>query len=320
MRDELIECIWVEKYRPNSVSQYICTNRFSEKIKELMTNNQNHLIFESNEPGTGKTSLAKILANEVSGENQLKINGSEKRGIDVVRGPITRFAEYMAMDSKRKTLIIDEADRLTAEAQDALKTLMEERGETCRFIFTCNRFNMLIDALRDRCETIQFREQVFGSTKEEHHEMMNKALNYLVHILEQENIEPDIPIIKNIVRASFVNNFFHFRHAVKQLYIASRSGQLVDLDFKIKTLDVEPFISAIKSGNQKELVYFVKNNSYEWFKVLEVFYADFEKIFKEGTIANVMILLAAYQDYINQAVVKEIPLTALAYEIKDYLR
>ena len=148
--------IFIEKYRPKSFEEFVGQDIIVNRIKSFVENNNiPHLIFAGS-PGTGKTTLALIIARSLFGENWrenfLELNSSDDRGINVVRETIKDFARTRPMSNvPYKIILLDESDALTREAQHALRRTMENYSNTCRFILSCNYSSKLIDPIVSRC-------------------------------------------------------------------------------------------------------------------------------------------------------------------------
>ena len=154
--------IWTEKYRPKNFDELVGQEEILKRVKN-MTNSMNipHLLF-AGPAGTGKSSLALITVKELFGEhwkeNYLELNASDERGIDVVRQKVKDFARTKALKSVPfKVILLDEADALTKEAQQALRRTMENFTSTCRFILSCNYSSKIIDPIQSRCAVFRFR-------------------------------------------------------------------------------------------------------------------------------------------------------------------
>ena len=155
--------IWVEKYRPKTLSDIILDNRTLEIIKEFKDEIPN-LLFVGN-PGTGKTTLAQIIVNDILKCNYLYINASDESGIDTIRHNITNFAQTKSFDGKVKVVILDEADGLTTQAQSALRNTMETYAKYCRFVLTANYKHKIIPALQSRCQALDIKPVVESAVK-----------------------------------------------------------------------------------------------------------------------------------------------------------
>tara|TARA_R110001583_G_scaffold46172_6_gene145122 strand:- start:23103 stop:24029 length:927 start_codon:yes stop_codon:yes gene_type:complete len=167
--------IWVEKYRPATLDDIILDERTLKQVKEFKEEIPN-LLFVGN-PGTGKTTLARIIVNDVLGCNYLYINASDESGIDTIRHSITNFAQTKSFDGKVKVVILDEADGLTTQAQSALRNTMETYAKYCRFILTANYKHKIIPALQSRCQALDIKPVV------------ELAVKRCYNILKNENIK-----------------------------------------------------------------------------------------------------------------------------------
>lgn len=206
-----IKGIWCEKYRPQTLDDIVLDPNVIRVINEISTEIPN-LLFTGN-PGTGKTSLAKIIVNDILKCNYLYINASDESGIDTIRHKITNFAQTKSFDGKVKVVILDEGDGLTANAQAALRNTMESYSKYCRFIITANYKHKIIPAIQSRCQVLEIRPVIENTVKR------------CYSILKNEGIQVDDDQKKKFVELVKAN-FPDIRKTINELQKNSIGGKL----------------------------------------------------------------------------------------------
>ena len=177
------EFLWVEKYRPKTIEECILPENIKKTFRDFLNKGEVPNLLLSGPAGCGKTTVAKALCAEL-GVDVYVINGSDEgRFLDTVRNNAKNFASTVSLtsESKHKVIIIDEADNTTPDVQLLLRASIEEFSRNCRFIFTCNYKNKIIEPLHSRCAVVEFGIQ--GKHKQE---IAVAFFNRLVSILEQE--------------------------------------------------------------------------------------------------------------------------------------
>ena len=216
MREEFL---WVEKYRPKNISDCILPQETKKIFLDFVNNKEIPNLLLCGTSGVGKTTVAKALCNEL-GADFVLINGSEERNIDTLRVKIKQFASTVSLtvDGGPKIVILDEADYLNPQStQPALRGFIEEFSKNCRFIFTCNYKNRIIQPLHSRCSVIDFTIQ--ASQKPQ---IGSEIFQRILQILTDEKV-----IYNEKVVVEVVNKFFpDFRRMLNEIQKYSASGSI----------------------------------------------------------------------------------------------
>jgi replication factor C small subunit len=231
--------LWAEKYRPNTVVDYICDNHLRDILNDFVNRKDiPHLLFHGG-AGTGKTTLAKILTKNIPSD-VIYINASDTNGIDFVRTKIKGFAGSTGFQAL-KIVILDEADFFTTEAQAALRNLMETYSQTTRFILTCNYVEKIIMPLISRCQVFEIEPP----TKKD-------VAIYVRNILDKESIKYDLLDLKTVL-----DNFYpDVRKIINFLQQSSTSGTLKLVKTQNASVDVKnKLIDLLKNSKSNTSVF-----------------------------------------------------------------
>ena len=154
----MFESLWIEKYRPSKLDQLVLSDNNRQILKKYQKTGEIPNLLFIGPAGIGKTSLARVICNDVLGCQYLYINASDERGIDTIRDKVQGFASSASF-KPIKIVILDEADSMTIDAQSALRRIIEDHVKTIRFCIICNYISKIIDPISSRCA--KFRSKIF---------------------------------------------------------------------------------------------------------------------------------------------------------------
>lgn len=304
MRDEFL---WSEIYRPKTVGQLILPDRLKNVFKQFVAHGNIPNLLLTGGPGTGKTSVAKAMLNELDSDF-LVINGSLSGNIDTLRYDIKDFASTLSFNGNRKYVILDEADYLNANSmQPALRNFMEEYSAGCGFILTCNYPSRIIKELQSRCSVIDFSFE-----KSEVPQLAGDMFKRVCTILDTEKIEYDKKVLIELIKKHFPD----FRKTINELQLYSNSGK-IDTGILVSLKDdaIKVLIGFMKEKNFTEVRKWVSDNSdMETTEFYTKLYENAVSFLKTPSIPHLVLILAKYQYQDAFAANKEINTAAFLVE------
>ena len=285
------ENLWVEKYRPRKIEDCILTNELKETFKQFLNQKEIPNLLLSGTAGTGKTTVARALCEEL-GADYIMINGSDEgRHIDTLRNNIKNFASTVSLTETagHKVVIIDEADYMNPESvQPALRAFIEIFYKNCRFIFTCNFKHKILPALHSRCTVIDF--VVTNGDKNKSYSDFHKRLQY---ILNEEKIGFDPKVIAELIQKYYPD----FRRTINELQRYSIRGKIDSgVLFSLTEADTKKLIAILKEKRFNDMRKWVIQNldkepSALFSNVYEILY----KYLQPQFIPQAVLVIAGYQ-------------------------
>jgi len=287
---------------------YIGNEHIIDKVKIFIKNGDvPHLLFFG-PAGTGKTTLAKIIANSVDAD-MMYINASDENSVDAVRDKIKRYASTVGF-KRWKIVILDEADYLTPNAQAALRNLMETYSKTTRFILTCNYVEKIIDPIQSRCQT-------FAITPPNKTDVAKR----LVTVLDEKNVSYDVQDIAAIINASYPD----IRRAINAAQASVVDGTLqLDKASAIQANYMTEVLEMLKTAKDKKATFnkirqCIADSKVKDFTPLYTFLYDNLEEFATGHIAAMILIIAEAQFKDATVVDKEINIMAMFVNIMNEL-
>jgi DNA polymerase III delta prime subunit len=280
--------LWVEKYRPQTIDECILPDSLKKTFKEFIANGQLPNFLFCGTAGVGKTTVAKALCNEIGAE-YLLINGSEESGIDILRTKIKGFASTVSLTDSKKVVILDEADYLNANStQPALRGFIEEFSANCRFIFTCNFKNRIIEPLHSRCSVIEFKIDA-----KEKQSIAAGFFKRVTTILAGEGVAYDPKVVAEVVTKHFPD----YRRILNELQRYSVTGT-IDSGILVN-LSEESYRELIKNLKEKDFTavrkWVAKNSDIETTQLFRDLYDQAVTFLEPQSIPQLVLVLADYQ-------------------------
>ena len=302
--------IWVEKYRPKTIEECILPSNIKKTFSQFLNKGEIPNMLLSGPPGIGKTTVAKALCNELGVDFYL-INGSDEgRFLDTVRNNAKNFASTVSLSStaKHKVIIIDEADNTGNDVQLLLRAFIEEFANNCRFIFTCNYKNKILEPLHSRCAVVDF--SINGKEKDE---IMLLFFKRLKSILDKEGIENEPKVLAKLISKHFPD----WRRVLNECQRYAVSGK-IDSGILVTFSDVavNDVIKNLKDKNFPEVRKWVNSNLDNDSNVLlRRVYDGLTGVVDGPSIAAAVLIVAKYQYQSAFVADQEINLLAALTEI-----
>ena len=307
MRDEFL---WVEKYRPKTIEDCILPENIKKTFKDFLNKGEVPNLLLSGPAGCGKTTVAKALCAEL-GVDVYVINGSDEgRFLDTVRNNAKNFASTVSLSSeaKHKVIIIDEADNTTPDVQLLLRASIEEFSGNCRFIFTCNYKNKIIEPLHSRCAVVEFG--IRGKEKQEIAASFFTRLNF---ILDQERCEADKKVLAELINKHFPD----WRRVLNECQRYSVGGKIDSgILAHFSDVRVNDLVKNLKEKNFPEVRKWCVNNlDNDPAVLLRRIYDSLSGVLVPSSLPAAVLVLAKYQYQIAFVADQEINMLACLTEI-----
>ena len=307
MRDEFL---WVEKYRPKTIEDCILPDNIKSTFQNFLIKGEVPNLLLAGPAGCGKTTVAKALCNEL-GVDVYVINGSDEgRFLDTVRNTAKNFASTVSLSStaKHKVIIIDEADNTTNDVQLLLRAFTEEFSGNCRFIFTCNYKNKIIEPLHSRCAVVEF-----GIGGKQKPAIAAQFFKRIQEILDKESVEYEPKVLVELINKHFPD----WRRVLNECQRYSSGGKIdAGILAHFSDVKVNDLIRHLKEKNFPEVRKWIVNNLDNDTSVLlrRIYDACYDSLVP-SSIPAAVLTLAKYQYQMAFVADQEINMLACLTEI-----
>ena len=300
--------LWVEKYRPSTLDTYIGNEHLKDKVSMYLESGDLPHLLLYGRAGTGKTTLAKLLVNNIECD-YLYINASDENNVDTVRTKVKNFASTVGFKDM-KVIILDECDYITPNAQAALRNLMETFSKHCRFILTCNFVERIIDPIQSRCQSFQ----IIPPSKTE-------VAKHLHNILLQENVIDSPEDIKVLVESGYPDIRRVINSAQRNVVkgrLKLDTSSIIQNDYKLKLLKI------LETQNKKNAFNEIRqlladNKITDYADLFRLLYDEVDS-YGKGHLAECILIIARYELSDSQVVDKEINVMAMIIELLGVIK
>ena len=305
------EYLWVEKYRPKKIEDCILSQDIKDTFSQFLQQKEIPNLLLSGTAGTGKTTVARALCEEL-GADYIIINGSDEgRQIDTLRHKIKNFASTVSLteQSNHKVVIIDEADYMNADSvQPALRNFIETFYNNCRFIFTCNYKNKIIPALHSRCTVIDFTIKNGQKVK-----TAKDFMGRMVFLLKCEQIEFDKKVLAELIQKYYPD----FRRTINELQRYSVRGKIDSgILFSLSEANNKELVKTLKAKKFNDMRKWVVNNiDKEPASLFRGIYDILYEALDSKSVPQAILIIAGYQYKAAFVADQEINMVACLTEI-----
>jgi len=302
--------IWVEKYRPTTIDECILPKSIKKTFLDFVDRGEIPNMLLSGPPGIGKTTVAKALCHQL-GADYYVINGSDEgRFLDTVRNNAKNFASTVSLtsESKHKVIIIDEADNTTSDVQLLLRASIEEFSKNCRFIFTCNYKNKIIEPLHSRCSVVDF-----SINKKDKPTIAAQFFSRLTYILEEEKVDTDKKVVAQLINKHFPD----WRRVLNECQRYSAGGEIDSgILASFSDVSINDLTKNLKEKNFSEVRKWVSTNlDNDTTLLFRRIYDSFYETLVANSIPAAVLILAKYQYQVAFVADQEINMLACLTEI-----